>query len=86
MGHLLCTRRPGGWIAPGGPLWRPPATTLLQPSSSSQAENKKKNVASFGTFKFLKTSPAFSKERILNRALVLTLKIHYEGKVVYGGF
>lgn len=69
-----------------GPFLRPPTKTLLQPGGSSQADYKRKNVASFGTFKFLKISPVFSKERILNRALVLTLEFLYEGKVAYSGF
>ena len=85
VGHQLCTSGPGGWAAPEDLSWRPLAKTLPQPSGSSQAENKRKSVASFGTFEFSKTSPAFSKERILKRALVLTLEIHYEGKVVYSG-
>jgi len=71
---------------PGDTSWRPLAKTLLQPSCSSQAENKRKNIASFGTFKFSKNSPAFSKQRMLDRALVLKRKIHYKAKAVYGGF
>lgn len=84
MDHPLHVWGTGRWAAPRDLSWRCPAKILLHPSSSSQGENKRKNVASFVTCEFSKTSPDFNKERILNRALIL--KVCYEGKVVYGGF